>query len=69
MVRLASDVELQLLSCDNRLLAAESFPLFHAIEAKLCVAMANEAVPAQVSILLFEKAVARVFRNHQGSRI
>jgi hypothetical protein len=33
-------------------------PLFHAIEAKLCVAMANEAIPAQVSVFFFEKAVA-----------
>ena len=46
------------------------FPVsFHTIEAELCVAMANEAVPAQVSVLFFKKTVARVFRNHQGSRI
>ena len=43
--------------------------LFHAIEAKLRVAMSNEAIPPQVSILFFEKTVARVFRNNQGSQI
>ena len=56
-------------------LASSLFPIpcslipFHAIEAKLCVAMADEAVAAQVSVFFFEKTVARVFRNHQGSRI